>query len=498
MSHFDSRSVSSRSTASAFPSSTTSVSHGSGGKKEPGFVAPNSRRGGRDFKVVHKQKSDASTSVDKKDKSGKGFRRVLGELIAGRSNARNSVVREEVETTSAREETSRPRIGNKTSEWVQQEAKRSQLRERELRRHEAAMAGSGTSIESLDDGSFYASDVRSDSDGFPAPPPRRHYPLSDTSLSTFPNLSQLSLRDSLLELSPPPIASSRNSTLLTPTALDPASRRLSSRSSPQLRPLLLPSTLPTGPLPPLPHHSSAKVLSFLAVSLPATPPASPPVEPLPFREFSRSSTSSSLPGSSDSDSLLAPSPSVQRTAPHRHSFLAPANSLGLAVTTAAPLVTSSIPAAPASALQKKLDTTTRMLLKALAFDLAYLVKVSLPVPPSSARAARSSFLPAVPTLEILSSSGMPRPEPKFDPELHLSALRSATGLLFHSPGTEPRDRTSYKTGLLMPIVATRKVGYVLCAFTRDEAKEVGERELRWVAKFAEELEDVVVGLGVRP
>lgn len=159
------------------------------------------------------------------------------------------------------------------------------------------------------------------------------------------------------------------------------------------------------------------------------------------------------------------------------------------MTTAAPLTSTLAPFnSCTSGAQKKLDTTTRMLLKALSFDLVYLVKVSIPAP--------SSFS-APPSLEILSSSGMPRPQPKFDPDLHLSALRSTGGLLFHSPETTTYDREAYKTGLLMPIVSMRRVGYLLCAFTKDETKEIGERELRWVGKFAEELEGVVLGLGSR-
>lgn len=43
----------------------------------------------------------------------------------------------------------------------------------------------------------------------------------------------------------------------------------------------------------------------------------------------------------------------------------------------------------------------------------------------------------------------------------------------------------------------RKVGYLLCAFTRDETKEIGERELRWVTRFAEELEGTVLEIGTR-
>lgn len=156
MSMFDTQSVSSRSTLSAFPSSTTSVNHDSRDKKAAGFVAPNSRRGGRDFKVVSKQKSDASIGFVKKDKGTRGFRRVLGELIAGRSNSRNVVVVPADEPSRDRPETPKPRIGNKTSEWVQEEARRSQLREHELRRHEAEMRASETTVESLDDQSFYA------------------------------------------------------------------------------------------------------------------------------------------------------------------------------------------------------------------------------------------------------------------------------------------------------------------------------------------------------
>lgn len=154
---FDTQSVSSRSAYSAFPSSTTTLSDGSKGKNAAGFVAPNSRRGGRDFKVVQRQKSDVSLPRPKKEKkSGKGFRRVLGDLVAGRSHTRSVAV----DKGKPEQETPRPRLVTKTSEWVQQEARRSQLRESELNRHQARLKASESMVESLDDSSFYAS-VRS-------------------------------------------------------------------------------------------------------------------------------------------------------------------------------------------------------------------------------------------------------------------------------------------------------------------------------------------------
>lgn len=180
MSQFDAQSVvSSRSTSSRFPPSTVATTtlsqsgSSSRGKKEPGFVAPNSRRGGRDFRIVHKQKSDASiatasSAAQKAKGSGKGggggFRRALGDLIAGRANAKNAVGvvaaargnEEDAEELHARAGTPKPRLANQTSEWVQQEARRSQLRERELKRLEADLRSSQSTVESLDDRSFYA------------------------------------------------------------------------------------------------------------------------------------------------------------------------------------------------------------------------------------------------------------------------------------------------------------------------------------------------------
>lgn len=91
---------------------------------------------------------------------------------------------------------------------------------------------------------------------------------------------------------------------------------------------------------------------------------------------------------------------------------------------------------------------------------------------------------------------MPRPQPNFDPELHLSALHSSNGLLFRTAELS-NNRDAYQTGLLMPIISMRKAGYLLCAFTKDERREIGERELRWIGKFAEELEGIVLTLGGR-
>lgn len=270
-------------------------------------------------------------------------------------------------------------------------------------------------------------------------------------------------------------STSRSSTLLVPNTSDFAARRLSSRSSPQLRPLLLPRAFPSDPLPSVPF-----------TSLPATPPASPPFESPQAAAFSRSTTCSSLPESSETDSLLAPSPISTRKASHRQSYLPLTNSLGLNTTTASPFTILDSPVSSISSTQKKFDTATRMLLKALSFDLVYLAKLSLSPP--------STTLP--PSLDILSSSGMPRPQPRFDPELHLSALHSSNGLLFRT-AEQTSNREAYQTGLLMPIISMRKVGYLLCAFTKDERREVGERELRWIGKFAEELEGVVLSLGSR-
>jgi len=215
-----------------------------------------------------------------------------------------------------------------------------------------------------------------------------------------------------------------------------------------------------------------------------TPPASPPCELPQAASFSRSTTSSSLPESGDTDSLLAPSPTSTRKASYRQSYLPLTNSLGLNTTTASPFAITEQPVSTMSSTQKKFDTATRMLLKALSFDLVYLAKLSSP----------STTVPS--SLDILSSSGMPRPQPNFDPELHLSALHSSNGLLFRTAELS-NNRDAYQTGLLMPIISMRKAGYLLCAFTKDERREIGERELRWIGKFAEELEGIVLTLGGR-
>ncbi|GAA5949205.1 hypothetical protein JCM3765_003330 [Sporobolomyces pararoseus] len=487
MSRYDTQSVSSRSTSSGFPNSLVNVKKE---KREAGFVAPNSRRGGRDFKVVQKQKSDVSTGVVKKDKSGKSFRRTLGELIAGRNHSKDAivVVRED-QLSQPRIEIQKPLTTNKTTEWVQEEARRSHLRERELNQHETERRSRNSSaLESLDDQSFYASSLQGDSDEFPAPPVRGP-PNSQYSLSTFPNLSQLSLDTTYLETCPREYSASRASSHLDPATSDFLSRRLSSRSSPQLRPLLLPQNLPTDPLPPLPlEQTPVKLATFPSGSLPATPPASPPIESSPFVSVPRSNTSRSLPSAEANDSVVSPSPATSRVqASHRRSFLPPPTSLGLVVTTTAPLIIASPSTSSISPTQKKLDTTTRMLLKALSFDLVYLAKISSP-------SSFSSSPQSIPTLDILSSSGMPRPQPKFDPELHLSALRSPTGLLYHCSEMVSFGQNSYKVGVLVPVVSMRKVGFLLCAYSKDEMREVGERELKWIGKFAEELEGVVMDL----
>ena len=132
-------------------------------------------------------------------------------------------------------------------------------------------------------------------------------------------------------------------------------------------------------------------------------------------------------------------------------------------------------------VQSAFDSATRNLSKALDLPLVYLVALDL------------SVLTALPTLTLLSSVGLASTSPCLSPSLHFQALRAPEGgLLYRAPeGTTPM----FTAGILIPVMEVRRVGYVLCAYTDDPERELEARDVKYVTRFAEELECWVTRMG---
>ncbi|KAM0750369.1 hypothetical protein T439DRAFT_381065 [Meredithblackwellia eburnea MCA 4105] len=220
--------------------------------------------------------------------------------------------------------------------------------------------------------------------------------------------------------------------------------------------------------PPLGYHSKGSARAHAPHTiLPPSPPESF------HRKMSITSSSdlASLVGRRESDwTQLAPSNASIRSS----------TSGSCSRTLALPIVQDD-PVSPISKdIQKVLDTATRMLCKATDLSLVYLVGLDLAVPAH--------------TLTLLSAKGLPNPPPSFDPELHFKALRAPEGgLLFKNP--RGGGGLGYSSGLLIPVLEVRRVGYVLCGYTVDAEKEFGQREMLFFTRFAEQLEPWLAKIG---
>lgn len=203
-----------------------------------------------------------------------------------------------------------------------------------------------------------------------------------------------------------------------------------------------------------PHAQSQLHAPKLAPSaaLPATPPRSQRGSTSHSREGSFSDVTSIASGHSSrrgSDTSALRNPSSN---PYRRPSTAPSSSahpLSLATTTEAPVTT--VP----KDLQRVFDQGVKMLAKALALDLVYLVALDLP--------SSSSRPTSAPTLRVLAAHGLTNPAPSFDPALHLRALRAEEGgLLYKNPRYSGEgEGLGFASGMLIPILEVRRVGYVL-------------------------------------
>lgn len=142
------------------------------------------------------------------------------------------------------------------------------------------------------------------------------------------------------------------------------------------------------------------------------------------------------------------------------------------------VVTEEPISAIAKDVQNVFDTATKMLSKSVDLSLVYLVALDLSNP---------SY-----TLTLLSSRGLPTPSPSFDPTLHFKALRAPEGGLLYQ---NTRGGNGFASGLLVPILEVRQVGYVLAGYTYDVERVFGERDMAYFVRFAQQLEPWVSRVG---
>lgn len=269
--------------------------------------------------------------------------------------------------------------------------------------------------------------------------------------------------------------------------LAPAMERVQSANKPSFS--QAPSGLDTPPETPAiqqQQYARKPSLPAPAAALPSTPPTSARMAPSHSQQSSsyapshsshshsrQHSDASSATSTSFFASVPAPAPSQARL---------PRSLLGLAVTTEDP-----VPAVPRET-QKVLDTATRTLRKALGLSLVYLVALDLAAPERER---------GVPALRVLSACGLPSPVPAFDPVLHLKALRAPEGGLLYKNArfAGGGEGTGYAAGILIPIMEVRRVGYVLAGYTKEQERDFGQKDLTMFVRFAEQLEQFVVGIG---
>jgi len=258
--------------------------------------------------------------------------------------------------------------------------------------------------------------------------------------------------------------------------LGPAMERVPSGASSKRSFARAPAGLDTPPeTPAIQQHPYARKPSLPApdAALPATPPGPVRMAGSHSTQSAHSTHSAHLRQTSDASSVTSSSFMASTPAAPR----APKSLLGLAVTTEDPVPAIS------RETQKVFDTATRTLLKALDLSLVYLVALDLAAPDK-------------PALRVLSACNLPSPVPAFDPVLHLKALRAPEGgLLYKNARYDGNEGAGYAAGMLIPIMEVRRVGYVLSGYTKDVGRDFGQKDLTLFVRFAEQLEQFVVGLG---
>ncbi|KAL8283539.1 hypothetical protein RQP46_005642 [Phenoliferia psychrophenolica] len=241
------------------------------------------------------------------------------------------------------------------------------------------------------------------------------------------------------------------------------------------------------PLAPPPYTSMTKATTRATSEFPAPPPRSRPTSSLPRtppRSLHSKPSSESIPAEQINrrDSVRS-QPSLSNDAASTRS-----SATATATATVAPAlpppsrIEAPSPAAPVvigKDVQKVFDTATKMLGKSLDLPFVYLIQIDLTTGASH-------------RLSLLSSTGLPSPPPDFDPLLHFNALRAPEGGIFHRSKS---GKAAFSSGILIPVREVRKSGYVLAGYSNDVEREMGEREMKYFAKFAVNLETWVSRVG---
>ncbi|KAL8291575.1 hypothetical protein RQP46_002553 [Phenoliferia psychrophenolica] len=136
---------------------------------------------------------------------------------------------------------------------------------------------------------------------------------------------------------------------------------------------------------------------------------------------------------------------------------------------------SSAPKYTAEA-QLAFDSCTRNLAKLLHLSLVYIVAIDL------------SKLPSLSPLTTLSSSGTDNTTAPHDPKVHFAALRAPERGLLYQRGRG----TASSLGMLIPILEHGSIGYVLAGLSTTPGKEFEDRDVKYLRRFATELENWVV------
>lgn len=143
--------------------------------------------------------------------------------------------------------------------------------------------------------------------------------------------------------------------------------------------------------------------------------------------------------------------------------------------------------------QKIYDISTKLVANSLDLALVYILKLDLSTPSKLSDNLETS----VKSLSLVSSYGLPSPEPAFDAVLHLKALRSEEGgLLYQNPNIDEltggetlpaTEDVEYASALLVPIYESDRTGYVLAGFTDDPERVFERDDLLYLTTIASEL-----------
>lgn len=209
-------------------------------------------------------------------------------------------------------------------------------------------------------------------------------------------------------------------------------------------------------------------------------------------------------------SPLVPSPSsepAQARSARSRRRVTPSNSTGGGSSIRS---SSSRPAMSGPSISQLIETNYALSVMAysLDFDLVYLLRVRPRSPFLTEEFLHGDNL----YTKVLASFGMPTPEPTFDAELHLKALRSEEGIIYANTNPPDSDDVGFRVGILLPLVQDRgrknsavttstdgtlvegfgcRSGIVLGAFSGKD-KDVDERMLCKIKEFGRGMREVLL------